>query len=263
MKRKKNKKKRNKNSNTILISCLILLVIGSIVGLTIIISNHKRKEIVITKQKSWNIFNSQNYSSEGTYQGFFYIQPKSVTNLNPTELSILLVDNYIDNYNFFNDKNKTAGPLYQKEISYTTVDKIFKSILGPDRIVEELADISYGCGRKLQATEKSVIISAKDPESCGDFSEKQAYYKTYISSYKRSKNTIKITLKVAFITNEEDIDTYKVYQSKNKRNLLSNNYPINCLSEDSEKCAKAFINYQVILAKASDGNYYFSSIRKA
>lgn len=243
-----------------LISITSIVFIITLVGYFFYKQNASVKELINEKQNHWNLPLMQNTSVSGNMMGFFYDNNISIDTLSEEYISFLLTEYYIQNSgNFFAEENHLKDSTYQKTISYNELINYLYKMFGPDYQIKDIHYISYGCGRSLSQNANGIIISANDPESCGIFDDTKDQYISHISSYHKEKDKIIINLKVAFISSTSE-GRIVLYTNKNKNQVLNYEYPASCLGNMDETCYSAFKDYQIELKKASDKNYYFSSI---
>lgn len=274
----------NKNSSKVEIkfSLFMIIVIAilliAFLGYFLYFKNDKKmtqdelyNEVILNENK-WDLFFLQNKISSGDLMGKIYERDYTVNNLDSSLISALIVDNYINNNDFFLKENLNGG-FYRKEVNENVLKKLVLSMFGPDVNIDAV-DIEYGCGRSLKKKGNSYVISAKLPDSCGMLSTQKDRYYAFIKDYYEENDEIKIKIKVGFVvedSNEGEIEddeeikvNYTVYDSKNKKKILVKNLNYQCLLQDNNdsSCYDNFLDYVVTLKKASDGNFYFYSIEK-
>lgn len=274
----------NKNSSKVEIkfSLFMIIVIAILLivflGYFLYFKNDKKmtqdelyNEVILNENK-WDLFFLQNKISSGDLMGKIYERDYTVNNLDSSLISALIVDNYINNNDFFLKENLNGG-FYRKEVNENVLKKLVLSMFGPDVNID-VADIEYGCGRSLKKKGNSYVVSAKLPDSCGMLSTQKDRYYAFIKDYYEENDEIKIKIKVGFVvedSNEGEIEddeeikvNYTVYDSKNKKKILVKNLNYQCLLQDNNdsSCYDNFLDYVVTLKKASDGNFYFYSIEK-
>lgn len=274
----------NKNSSKVEIKfslfmiIMIAIVLIVFLGYFLYFKNDKKmtqdelyNEVILNENK-WDLFFLQNKISSGDLMGKIYERDYTVNNLDSSLISALIVDNYINNNDFFLKENLNGG-FYRKEVNENVLKKLVLSMFGPDVNID-VADIEYGCGRSLKKKGNSYVISAKLPDSCGMLSTQKDRYYAFIKDYYEENDEIKIKIKVGFVvedSNEGEIEddeeikvNYTVYDSKNKKKILVKNLNYQCLLQDNNdsSCYDNFLDYVVTLKKASDGNFYFYGIEK-
>lgn len=256
----------------VILAILIVFFLMLIFGKDSVKGSSLLQEVVVDKEKNWNIFYLQNQISSGDYMGYIYERDYTVNTLSKKFLSSLVVDNYIANNDFFIEDNEIGDDLYAKELDVREINNLYKQIVGPD-IKINIEDVSYGCGRSLTKKGNKYVIEAKFPDTCGMMSNGYNRYMTNIKDYYEKDKNVVIELQVAYVEDiiEETelydgdiIITHNVYNNKDKDKLLVKNISGSCINTDKpkESCFKSFPVYLVTLKEASDGNYYFYSIEK-
>lgn len=252
---------------------ILVIVITLIIGLYFVIDYFKNytKRIVIDNREQWDIISSSNTAMSGDLMGRIYEKDYDLTKLEDDVLSSIFIDHFLaTTSDIFTEKNKKSDFTYEISLTEEEFQKIAHKYFGPDYKVT-IEEIKYGCGRYLKKENNKYLIGSNDPDSCGLFNgQNTSSYVSYISDYRKEKDEILITLKVAYIdinqtANEEGEETeYKAYQTKDKKVLINNNYNPECLYEEKEdsSCYKDFNTYQVTLKKESNRKYYFYSIEK-
>ena len=257
------KKKKKKKTNIGIIIIIIILVLLSLM-LSLYCYQMKHLEtIVIKNQDEWNILSSQNYSSSGEYQGMLYEEDYKVPEMNTVLLSSLLVDYIVlHDDTFYLEDNKISNKAYEKTYTETELNNYVSKMIGPDYKID-IEDVYFGCSKSITKNNDKYIVTAGEPEACGTYSDKEEFYKVYVNDYKYDKDSIVIKLLVGYLKPQVDeqgvISSYDIYRVDRNEIIGKTN---NISEFEQYKPNIDFDKYKVILKKASDGKYYFYSIKK-
>lgn len=258
--------KNLKMVRNITITCVVIIM-------AIFIYFYKKntlKRIVEENRQGWDLLALQNTLEDGDYMGKIYEKSYTATTFPKDFLSVLAINYYMSNGNFYEEENMIDYNSFQKTVSKQDFDDIVKKMFGPD-VYTEVEEIEYGCNISLKKNGNQYIITASIPDVCGVSTANDEFYLSHISNYYKKNNDIIIHLKVGYIeintTYDDEYDeenvTYTLYKDKTKQNILQKDYNSVCISEDSDKtCYEQFDDYEVTLKKASDKKYYFYSINK-
>ena len=221
------------------------------------------KKTIEKNYSQWNMLRYQNTTESGDYLGFLYEQNYNINTLPKNYVLYLLINYYITyDSDFFTDYNEISDSLYQKEVTKELLNQKLKEMFGPDYPSFDIQSASYNCSKSItKKDDNTFIIQSKHPEVCGAFDDTKDQYLTHMKNYFKENDRILININVAYMS--LDNERIVLYSNKDKKEVLNFDYSHDCLDSINESCYKTFQNYQVVLRKASDNNYYFYSISKA
>ncbi len=263
------KKKTKKKFSILKLLCFLLVIV--IAGIIVKVRFFSVDNIVVEGRENWDVFSAGDTAMSGDFSGKIYENNYTIDTLPDDYISSLVVDYYLAvTSDFYVEENQKEDFSYQKILSKEELNKFVDKMFGPDNKVK-IVPVSYGCGRFLKNIDNLYVIGSNDPDACGLFNYQNANrYISFINNYEKKDDKILINLKVAFINvsmketeDGEDI-YYSAYSDKSKTQLITSNYDPNCLYGDNQdkQCYSGFSDYQVILKKESDNNFYFYSISK-
>ena len=241
----------------------IFIVLGILLTIFIYYKATFPKKVIEKNYAQWDLLRYQNTIDSGEYLGFLYEQNYDINNLPANYVQYLLINYYIAyESDFFTDSNEIDDSLYQKEVSKEKLNQKLKEMFGPDYPFIEIQNTTYSCGKSIsKKNNDTYVIKSKHPEICGAFDDTKEQYISHIDNYTKKGNQIFINIKVAYMSLSAD-ERVVLYNNKNKLQVLDYNFSYDCIANTDKNCYNTFSNYQVVLQKASDNNYYFYSITK-